>query len=126
MPRFIELVSRNVVDANRWFKNGDHPDDYAHPIHDSEGGRPFVYSSQHQRNEGWEGQVVRYFRDPSVDGRITCDTCGHVMHEHGHIDAPGGGYTVCPGDWVVTSATGVNYPCKADVFGITHQPISED
>ena len=82
MPRFIELVSRNVVDANRWFKNGDHPDDYAHPIHDSEGGKPFVYSSQHQRIEGWEGQVVRYFRDPSIDGRTACGTCGHVMHVH--------------------------------------------
>lgn len=93
-----------VLDAFRWFKNGDHPED---------GPR------------GMEGKLVRYFRDPDIPDEKICQECGNVMHVHGWIDTKEGGHIVCPGDWIITDIKGEHYPCKPDIFDRTYQMVLE-
>ena len=90
------------VEATRWFKNGDHPDDYVASEQGFEGGELVEFTGEQRRERGWEGKVVRYFRHPSVDGATICLVCQSLMHDHGWIDQGQNGITVCPGDYVVT------------------------
>ena len=124
MPLFI----KRPVTADRWFKNGDHPDDYAKPVQDFERGHPITYSPRHQRLNDWEGQVVRYFRHPDkvFAAPTACKHCGNPMHDHGWIDTLEGGHIVCPGDWIITGTRGERYPCKPDVFEATYEPAGDD
>lgn len=109
-----------VVEATRWFKNGDHPeDDIGTAI--STSGKPF----------NTEGKIVRYYRDPDLAGNKKCKNCKIVMHNHGWIDTVQGGHIVCPGDWVITDDRvkhgehGHYYPCKAGVFEQTYEIVEE-
>jgi len=95
-----------VVDAVRWWKNGDHPEDYPDGI-----------------PKDWEGRVVRYYRRPDVSGATVCGQCGQTMHYHGWIDTLEGGFTVCPGDWVIKGVKGEFYPCKPDIFEQTYESV---
>jgi hypothetical protein len=92
-----------VVEAHQWFKNGDHPDD----------------------GEG-EGKIVRYYRNPLVDGRVQCGYCGGPMMTHGWIDTLEGNLSVCPGDWIITGVHGEHYPCKPDIFRETYEPVDDE
>lgn len=97
-----------VIEATRWFKNGDHPED------GSKG----------------EGKVVRYFRRPDIKGTIFCKEClkkgiHSPMMDHGWIDTPEGGHIVCPGDWIITGVQGEHYPCKPDIFEKTYEKVDE-
>jgi hypothetical protein len=105
MPKFRKKPV--VIDATQWFKNGDHPNDYA--------------KDEVKANE-WEGQIVRYYRTPAGDGSDVCKHCQQIMHVHGWIDTLEGGYIVCPGDWIITGIKGENYPCKPDIFEATYEP----
>ncbi|ABY62836.1 hypothetical protein ST201phi2-1p001 [Pseudomonas phage 201phi2-1] len=70
------------IEANQWFKNGDHPDD--HTIHRINTGR-----------------VVKrhpYYKTPR--GESKCNFCELPLNDHGII---GTAVTVCPGDYVVTN-----------------------
>ena len=107
-----------VIEATQWFKNGDHPEDRR----SDEGVLP----------EGFEGKVVRYFRNPGVPGTDFCKGvdkkgnpigCGRMFHDHGWIDTLEGGHTVCPGDWIITGVKGEHYPCKPDIFEATYEPV---
>lgn len=89
-----------VIEAHQWFKNGDHPFDYAKQDDECKG----------------EGRIVRYFRHPYKSGADVCDSCGAIMHNHGWIDAPEDGHTVCPGDWIITMPDGKHYPRKPELF----------
>jgi hypothetical protein len=100
-----------VIEATRWFKNGDHPFDYTADA----GG------AQRQMLD-WEGAVVRYFRRPDVEGDTVCKHCGNTMHNHGWINTLEGGHIVCPGDWIITGVKGEHYPCKPDIFKMTYEP----
>lgn len=93
-----------VIEADQWFKNGDHPDDNAF-----------------RDGQEWEGQVVRYFRRPDCGGESICPTCGERYHDHGFIDTLEGGHTVCPGDYIITGVKGERYPCKPDIFQATYE-----
>lgn len=108
-----------TVDACRWFKNGDHPDDYANPRYDIFRGD--TTSADRCKAEGWEGEVVRRFRRPDVDGDSMCRKCGLRMRDHGWIDTLEGGHSVCPGDWIITGVRGEHYPCKPDIFEATYE-----
>ena len=103
MPKFIKLAE--TVEAHRWFKNGDHPGDYAKDREGFKDGEPgvHVYTADFCREHQWEGEVVRYFRRPDVKGTDICHRlgCGRTMHDHGWIDQGGEGDVVCPGKWVV-------------------------
>ena len=110
-----------VIEATQWFKNGDHPLDYS-KVHDGfENGvlRPF-YPLEREAN-GWEGDIVRYYRRPDDSGDRTCEKCGDTMHNHGWIDTLEGGHIVCPGDWIITGVKGEHYPCKPDIFEMTYE-----
>lgn len=123
MPQFIKRPI--VITADQWFKNGDHPGDYAKPVPGHEHGHPITYSPQHQRVNDWEGQVVRRYRSPDVSGDTVCKHCGRPMHDHGWIDTLEGGHIVCPGDWVVTGVAGERYPCKPAIFHATYEQVAD-
>jgi hypothetical protein len=107
------------VEATQWFKNGDHPRDNSQPYRPMEEGETLddVLS---------EGQVVRYFRHPEVEGSRSCEKCGQQMHYHGWIDTLEGGHIVCPNDWIITGIKGEYYPCKPDIFEATYELVDED
>lgn len=111
------------IEAVQWHQPGDHPRDYAEPVDGFEGGELREFSQEHQKANEWEGQVVRYFRDPSVPGDAPCKHCGRIMHDHGWIDTLEGGHIVCPGDWVITGVKGEQYPCKPDIFEATYERV---
>ena len=101
-----------VIEAHRWFKNGDHPGDNTRMV--KLVGQPEFAS---------EGKVVRYFRRPDVPGGSGCRHCAARMHDHGWIDTKEGGHIVCPGDWVITGVAGERYPCKPDIFAVTYDEV---
>lgn len=101
------------IDATQWFKNGDHPQDRCEKIWQDPEHREFFWS---------EGEVVRYYRLPSLNGQAPCKHCDGIMHDHGWIDTLEGGHIVCPGDWVITGVKGERYPCKPDIFAATYEP----
>ena len=87
-----------LVNASRWWQNGDHPkDEYTEPSPD-------------------EGKFVRRFRHPNIGGTSVCNKCGYLMHDHGWVDCGGDGVTVCPGDWVVEGKSGDIRSIKDDEF----------
>ena len=108
-----------VIEATRWFKNGDHPqDDVMRPFEDT-GNIPA---------EPREGKIVRYFRrpEPEFAGTKICQHCGKILHLHGWIDTLEGGHNVCPGDWIITGIKGEHYPCKPDIFKQLYEPIQKE
>lgn len=98
-----------VVEANQWFKNGDHPLDR--------------FATDSLIPEGYEGRVVRYYRDPEAKGTGLCELCGAPMHEHGWIDTQKGGYVVCPGDWVLTGLDDGYTVLKPETFRNTYTKV---
>lgn len=94
--RGVEVV------ASLWNRNGDHPDDGP---------------------DCCEGKVVRYYRNPSVLGDRECERCGMNYRDHGWIDDPTGGHTVCPGDWIVTDRAGRYFPVAPSVFAALFAPV---
>jgi hypothetical protein len=108
-----------VIEATQWFKNGNHPEDNCFRPFEDTGVKP---------DQPREGAVVRYFRRPDVSGTRPCISsipCAFRMHDHGWIDTPEGGHTVCPGDWVITGVENEKYPCKPNIFEKTYEKIEE-
>jgi hypothetical protein len=103
-----------VIEAWRWFQNGDHPgDNVMRPFEDT-GMLPAIPR---------EGEVVRYYRHPEVPGTSVCRHCNRTFHDHGFIDTLEGQHTVCPGDFIITGIKGERYPCKPDIFEATYEPV---
>ena len=103
-----------VVEAQQWFKNGDHP----------EGNREVLKDALGNSFMG-EGKIVRYFRRPDINGLKRCENCSKPMNMHGWIYTLEGGYTVCPGDYIITGVAGDKYPCKPDIFEKTYEPVKD-
>lgn len=104
-----------VIDAEQWFKNGDHSEDNCEMFLD----RQNVSKGPFQG----EGKVVRYYRTPECDGQERCKHCNNIMHIHGWIDTLEGGHIVCPGDWIIKGVKGEFYPCKPDIFEATYEVV---
>jgi len=113
-----------VVEATQWHKNGDHPLDYSKSHDGLENGEFRQFSPEVRRANGWEGDIVRYYRNPFDRGDRLCEHCGKTMHEHGWIETKEGGHIVCPGDWIITGAQGEHYPCKPTIFAATYEPVT--
>jgi hypothetical protein len=123
-----------VIEATQWFKNGDHPDDNSVPVRRRAPKDPLpddVHTNTgelvpdpvtHAPSFLSEGQVVRRFRRPDVNGKQPCQHCSKLMNDHGWIDTLEGGHIVCPGDFVITGVKGERYPCKPDIFAETYEP----
>lgn len=114
-----------VVEATQWFKNGDHPLDYTSDHSGFQNGRLISIPASHRKAHNWEGDIVRYYRDPDVDGGMECKHCEQIMHDHGWIDTLEGGHIVCPGDWIITGVAGEHYPCKPDIFEQTYERVDD-
>lgn len=97
-----------IIEAHRWFQNGDHPkDNYT----------PGILK---------EGDLVRRYRHPKGDGKLNCKHCGYLMHDHGWIDTLEGGHIVCPGDFIIEGIKGEFYPCKPDIFEETYELVKNE
>jgi hypothetical protein len=105
-------------EAHQWFKNGDHPDDNCRTI------KPGPASLTQFAPFLSEGEVVRWFRRPDIPGSTKCGGCGCLMSDHGWIDAPLDGHTVCPGDWIITGVNGKRYPCKPDAVAASCEAVT--
>ena len=112
-----------VIEATQWFKNGDHPMDYSRTHTGAERGEVRHFPPEERKANGWEGDIVRYYRDPGVDGDAPCKHCGNTMHVHGWIETLEGGHIVCPGDYVITGVQGEHYPCKPGIFAQTYDAV---
>lgn len=110
-----------VIEASQWFKNGDHPLDYSKTHDGLENGELRQFTPEERKSNQWEGDIVRYYRVPGLDGKAECAYCGDIMHNHGWIDTPEGGHIVCPGDWIITGVMGEHYPCKDKIFRMTYE-----
>lgn len=97
-----------IIEATQWFKNGDHPQDHTS-----------VYNPDNPEPSK-EGDIVRYYRTPDLDGKQRCKHCSVIMDLHGWIDTLEGGHIVCPGDYIITGIKGENYPYKPDIFKVTY------
>lgn len=122
MPKFRKKPV--VIEAHQWFKNGDHPDDYAKSHVGYVGGALREILPAERMGKGYEGDVVGYFRHPEVPGDTLCQHCGKTMHVHGWINTLEGGHIVCPGDWIITGVAGERCPCKPDIFAATYEAVS--
>lgn len=111
------------IEATQWFKNGDHPKDYAESTWGLENGEMREFTGEMRKENGCEGGIVGYFRHPDVSGEAACKHCGKTMNVHGWIDTLEGGHIVCPADWIITGVKGENYPCKPDIFELTYDSI---
>ena len=103
-----------VIEAVRWFQNGDHPQDNLS-----------TFTSPDGQLFPTEGKVVRYYRRPSDDSERHCEKCANIMYLHGWIDTLEGGHIVCPGDWIITGVKGEFYPCKPDIFERTYEKVED-
>lgn len=110
-----------VIEATQWFKNGDHPLDYAKERVGFDGEVLRTWPAEYAKDYDWEGDIVRRYRTPQLDGQTPCKHCGQIMHNHGWIETLEGGHIVCPGDWIITGVQGENYPCKPDIFNATYE-----
>ena len=104
-----------VIEATQWWENGDHPQDVAE-----------VFEEGEFKGELLEGKVVRYYRNPEVDGQRKCKRCDNIMHYHGWTDTLEGGHIVCPGDFIITGVQGEIYPCKPDIFNATYEKVDQE
>lgn len=120
-----------VIEATRWFKNGDHPLDGDKRFPEKKSPKGLTGGPDDPRYSGefagrlYEGKVVRYFRRPDVNGGTICRHCNLIRHDHGWIDTLEGGHIVCPGDWIITGVKGENYACKPDIFEATYEVVDE-
>jgi hypothetical protein len=112
-----------IIEAHQWFKNGDHPYDYIDEKIGFENGVMKTWTPEQVKEKGWEGQLVRYFRRPDIDGNEVCKHCGRIMNDHGWIDSLEGGHIVCPGDWIITGVKREHYACKPDIFAATYDAV---
>jgi hypothetical protein len=114
-----------VIEATQWFKNGDHPMDYSKAYYGFENGELRQFPPDERKAKQWEGDIVRYYRNPNDNSSRACEKCGQIMHKHGWIDTLEGGHIVCPADWIITGIKGEHYPCKPDIFEATYEPAEE-
>jgi len=104
-----------IVQAEQWFKNGDHLKDDSTIIFHKDS-KDFLS----------EGKIVKYYRTSKIDGGGECKQCGKFMGRHGWIDTLEGGHIVCPSDWIITGIEGEHYPIKNSVFKRTYQLLEEE
>lgn len=110
-----------TLEATQWFKNGDHPNDYATDVIGLENGEMKTFTGTFRKENNWEGEVVRYFRHPQIAGELICPKCHQTMHVHGWIDQNflaclKDSNIVCPSDWIVTDIFGRYYSCNPYLF----------
>ena len=96
MAKYIEKPV--IVEAVQWFKVGDH-----------------------------DRVICDSIKPPEL--RATVDTlclyCGDFKSLHGRMDT-NSRYVVCPGDWMVTEASGECYPIKSATFEAKYVLVGDE
>jgi hypothetical protein len=83
--------------------------------------KPVVVEARRWFREGDDKDVAPYYEGAYAAVYQPCEYCRRDMSEHGKIEAGTGELVVCPGDYIVTGATGEKYPCRPDVFEMTYE-----
>ena len=55
-----------VIEATQWLKNGDHPKDYSKTRDGLKNGELHQFTPEERKFYRWEGDIVRYYREPGV------------------------------------------------------------
>ena len=121
--KFKARYGSEVVEATRWFKNGDHPGDFVGTKIVEDGALCHSYSPGWRRNHDFEGEVVRRFRRPYSPGLHHCSVCGDLFDKHGWIDKED--VVVCPGDWIVTVADGTRLVIPNRLMADIYEKVEE-
>ena len=77
----------------------------------------------HQWLENGNHGVSTYGEPDEFTRGHSCPRCGHKVYEHGLLETLEGGYSICPGDWIITGVKGKRYPCKPDIFEEDYEPV---
>lgn len=88
-----------VIEAVQWFKHGDHP--YVRETSYAEISRLLGTSGCSKDPPFWNWQAL------------------------GVIDTLEGPHVVIPGDWIIKGVAGEFYPCKAEIFEKTYEPVED-
>ena len=97
---------RTLIEASRWEKIGDHPDDKSKMVD---------HVGCSEMSDGIVVRRIDFSKHPDEYKNSTCTRCGKKLYEHGEIAiGPNTGNCVHPGDWIV--GIGINY----------YQPYSEN
>lgn len=76
--------------------------------------------------------LARQFTDPNdVELSLWCkgrlirqiDEDGITTHSQIEIDTLEGTMTALVGDWIIRGIAGEHYPCRADIFAATYDPV---
>jgi hypothetical protein len=62
----------------------------------------------------------RWVIDATINRTLTQDAAGRVT-----VHMAGGAVTMAADDWLIRGVKGEIYPCPADVFAATYEPVSE-
>jgi hypothetical protein len=84
--------------------------------------KPVIIDALQWFKNGDHPKVIE-FKDESKDEFDICKHCNKELKLHGWIPTLEGGHIVCPSDWIITGVVGENYPCKADIFLRTYEPV---
>jgi hypothetical protein len=86
-----------VVQAQQWFKAGDHP----------------------------RVENLPSLKYASIGFALGAKSNGIPPNRLGWIHTLEGGHIVSPGDWIINGIHGEFYPCKPDIFESTYEPVEE-
>ncbi len=87
-----------VIEAEQWFKHGDH-----------------IQVKEHDPNP----TGYPYFSGYTFE----CSICKIDLYEHGSIKTLEGSHIVCPKDWIIKGVAGEFYPCKPGIFEQTYDKV---
>lgn len=73
-----------------------------------------------------KGRIVDFYRHPNYSGKLSCEVCKVILHDHGWVDTLEQGHRVCPGDWIIKGLEGEFYPCKDSVFQKKYEEVLEE
>lgn len=121
-----QYKNTQLFEATQWYKNGDHPLDHVEKTDPLTGE---IITAEMQKENDYEGAVVRRFRHPGVNGTDVCPSCNRIVDDHGWIDSDltktPDGAVVCPSDYVIGAPEGQYASMPASVFEGIFEKVSD-
>lgn len=69
--------------------------------------------------------VQFWYGEPEIEGVTYPPISGNAYVGDAYIETLEGRMTISNGDWIITGIKGEKYPCKADIFAATYEPVEE-